>query len=39
MPYKRMTDYLKWKTKLEDEKTKKFQEATIKKGKHGKPIR
>lgn len=39
MPYKRMIDYLKWKTKLEEDKNKRFEEATIKKGKHGKLIR
>jgi hypothetical protein len=39
MPYKRMIDYLKWKTKLEEDKNKKFEEATLKKGKHGKLIR
>jgi hypothetical protein len=39
MPYKRMIDYLKWKTKLEEEKNKKFEEASLKKGKHGKSIR
>jgi hypothetical protein len=26
MPYKRFQDYMKWKSKLEDEKQKKIQE-------------
>jgi hypothetical protein len=26
MPFKRFQDYMKWKTKLEDEKLKKIQE-------------
>jgi hypothetical protein len=40
MPYKRMIDYLKWKTKLEEEKNKKFEEVALKnRRKHGKLIR
>ena len=28
MPHKRFTDYIKWKTELEEEKEKKYEELT-----------
>jgi len=34
MPVKKMFDYLKWKSKLEEEKQKRIEEETKKSGKH-----
>jgi hypothetical protein len=36
MPYKRLQDYMVWKTKLEEEKQKNIKEEM---GKHGKSFR
>jgi hypothetical protein len=36
MPYKRLQDYMLWKSKLEDEKQKNIKEEM---GRYGKPIR